>query len=572
MKNLFYCTIIILLLFAFQSCDSNNSDEKNTETTLSGEDNILDFVATERYQTLDPIKVVEVTSFQVTNQLYECLVRFDEEDLTVKPMLVSFWEENTTEKSITFFLNKGVFFHDNACFEGGKGRELKASDVVYTFQRICSLSEGNYAYTVFNELIVGANDFYEGKSKTIGVEAIDDYTVKFSLTKTAPNFLQLLCVISSAIVAKEAVEANAIVGTGPFVYSKENDTENSITLLKNSNYHLKEKGNNLPYLSGVRYTFATESKDLLANFKANKIDILENIPVDEVADLVKENISDFQNEPIKYLLVRNKELLFSYINMNTKKAPFNDIKVRKAFAMAIDKSRIVDKVLKGEAFGPAYNGIVPPVIKDYDYESVLGLEFNVEKAQKLLEEAGFKKGEGFPKIEIVSNKSNTNIRLALELQKQLKINLGINAEITSMSMKEALLMKGGYTSNIVISSWLAETPDPLNFLSILYGGFVNDLPDASSYPNDSRYKNEAFDKAYKEALQTTDAAKRYELCLIADQIAANDVPIIPLWYYEKYQLVQNYVKNFKSNAMRIHFLPYVKIEKETTPQNKIETH
>lgn len=569
MKKLLYCTIFLSTTLVFQSCTSNQDSEvTNADETILETKAILDFVATEKYQTLDPIKVVDVTSFQITSQIYEELVRFDEENLTIKPSLASFWEVDPTGKIYTFYLNKAIFFHDNACFDGEKGRELKASDVVYTFQRICSLSEGNYAYAVFKDLIVGATSFYEGKSASLGVEAVDDYTVKFTLTKSSPNFLQLLGIASSAIVAKEAIEANAIVGTGPFVYSKEDDKESSITLLKNSNYYLKEKGKQLPYLEGIRYTFTLENKDLVTNFKANKIDILENIPVDDVNSLVEENIGDFQNQPVKYLLIRNKEMGFSYLNMNTQKAPFNNIKVRKAIAMAIDKNKIVEKILKGEAYGPAYNGIVPPVIKDYDYASILGIEFNVDRAKQLLEEAGFKNGEGFPKIEIVSNRSNTNIRLALELQKQLKTNLGINVEIASMSMKEVLANKGGYNSNITISSWLAETPDPLNFLSILYGGYVNASQNASSYPNDSKFKNEAFDKAYIEALFTTETERRYELCLIADQIAANEVPIIPLWYEEKYQLVQNYVKNYKPNAMRIQYLPYVKIEKDATPQKE----
>ncbi|NCP45629.1 MAG: ABC transporter substrate-binding protein [Flavobacteriales bacterium] len=574
MKKLFYYTFVIVVVIGLQACNDEGSTQKNEvqqQDVNTGQDNILDFIAQEKYQTLDPTKVLDLTSAQVLSQINECLVRFDEDNLSIKPMLASFWEVDPSGLSYTFHLNKEVFFHDNACFEGGKGRVFNASDVVFTFKRICSPSEGNYGYSLFKELIVGAQDYYEGKQTKFGVEAIDAYTVKFNIIKPSSNFLQLLGSIFSAIVSEEAINSNQIVGTGPFIYTKENDTETSITLLRNSNYHLKEKGVQLPYLEGVRYNYGVDGRGVLEAFKNNKIDILENIPVDEINSLVEDNISDFQNEPVKYILARNKELAITFINFNTSVAPFNNLKVRKAIAMAIDKNRIVDKVLKGEAYGPANHGLVPPAIKDYDYTSVVGLEFDVAKAKKLLADAGFKNGEGFPKTEIITSKQNINVRVALELQKQLKANLGINVEITSTSLAELIAIRGGKTSNIILSSWIAETPDPTNFLSLLYGGFVNSSIDESSYPNDSRFNNEAYDKAYKEAIITIDKEKKYELCLIADQIAANEVPIVPLWYFEKYQLIQSYVLNYKPNAMRIHYLPFVKIDYNAV-KKKIETH
>ncbi len=575
MKKLFYYTPIVAFL-VLQACNNEGStqkkeDQQQNQNVTNGQDNILDFIAQEKYQTLDPTKVLDLTSAQVLSQINECLVRFDEDNLSIKPMLASFWEVDPSGLSYTFHLNKEVFFHDNACFEGGKGRSFKASDVVFTFKRICSPSEGNYGYSLFKELIVGAQDYYAGKQTKFGVEAIDAYTVKFDIIKPSSNFLQLLGSIFSAIVSEEAINSNQIIGTGPFIYTKENDTETSITLLRNSNYHLKDKGVQLPYLDGVRYNYGVDGKDLMKAFKNNQIDILENIPVDEVNSLVEENISDFQNEPVKYVLARNKELAITSIYFNTSVAPFNNLKVRKAIAMAIDKNRIVDKILRGEAYGPANHGLVPPAIKDYDYTSVVGLEFDAAKAKKMLADAGFKNGEGFPKTEIITSKQNINVRVALELQKQLKTNLGINVEVTSTSLAELIAIRGGKTSNIILSSWLAETPDPTNFLSLLYGGFVNASIDESSYPNDSRFKNEAFDNAYKEALVTIDREKKYELCLIADQIAANEVPIVPLWYFEKYQLIQSYVLNYKPNAMRIHYLPFVKIDYNVA-KKKIETH
>lgn len=575
MKTFRFFSLLLIGLVVFACGDDNPKDNENKtvidEAAVSN--NVIDFAIPEPYQTLDPIKLIDVYSYQIQSHIFEGLLRFDEKDLSVQPVIAKFWEVDETGLNYTFYLNKGISFHDNACFEGGKGKEVKAQDVVYTFERICTATEDNYAYTVFNEIISGVKDFNTNPSEGLsGVKAIDDYTVQFTLTNTNSDFLQLIAAPFSTITSKEAFDANEIVGTGPFIYNKEKDNKEGITLLKNNNYHLKDKeGNQLPYLDGVAYHYIEDGKKRLAAFEAKKIDVLENIPIDEINKLVQENISAFQNEPVEYILARNKELAITYLNFNTSTAPFNNVKLRKAIAMAIDKNRIVERVLKGEAYGPAINGIVPPAIKDYDYSSVIGLDFNPEKAKKAMAEAGYNDKNPFPKLEIVSSKESVSVRVALDIQKQLKANLGINADITSLSLSEMLKYKSSNNSNIVVSSWLAEIPSPSSFLSILYGGFVNDSPDKSSYPNDARYKNPAFDKAYTEAISTTDENRRKELFLEADQIAANEVPIVPLWYYERYQLVQSEIKNYTPNAMRIHYLPYVKFKK-TPEQTKVETH
>lgn len=567
---------IALASFILFSCGDDNKtkidDNKVNDLSENNSTNVVDFAVSDAYQTLDPIEIVDVNSFQVQSQIFEGLLRFDESDLSIKPVLSKFWEIDDAGLVYTFHLNKGIYFQDNACFEGGKGKEMTAKDVVFTFKRICTEHDNNYAFSLFNEIIAGVKELNASNATEFsGVKAIDDYTVQFTLSKTSSSFLQMLATPFSAIVCEEAINAGAIVGTGPFVYNKSLDTENSITLNRNNNYHLKDNDSQLPYIDGVRYSYIIDGRERLAAFKEGKIDVLENIPVEEINNLVQENISAFQNKPAKYVLARNKELAITYLNFNTTVAPFDNVKLRKAFALAIDKNKIVDRVLKGEAYGPAINGIVPPAVKDYDYSSIIGIEFDVEKAKKALVEAGYGPNKPFPKLEIVSSKESVSVRVALEIQKQLKSNLNINAEVTSMSLSEIIKYKSTNNTSIVVSSWLAEFPDPLNFLSLLYGGYVSESLNESSYPNDSRYKNAAFDKAYKEAMETTDESRKMELCLEADQIAANEVPIIPLWYYERYQLIQSEVKNYVPNAMRIHYLPYVKLEKPQTT-TKIETH
>ena len=558
-KVIISLAVISMILISSCGGDENtttNNDNKNTELN-DATGGCLDFAISEKYNTLDPILVTSVVSFHIVSQIYEPLLRFDEKSLTLEPLLAESWEISEDNLIHTFNLKKGIYFQDNACFEGGKGRELKAADVIYTFQRIYS-EKSSYAYSLFKNTIKGGG---ESDGEMVRLKMIDDYTVEFALNKPSANFMNLLATINSAIVAQEAVEKNAITGSGPFVYTKEGDAEQGVTLSKNENYHISDKkGNKLPYLSCVSYNYVNSGQEQMDLFMDEKLDIITGIPPESIKEIVEAQIADFQDKPVKYVLGRYPQVSTTFLTLNTAIAPFNNLKVRKAVSMAINKNKIVDEVLKGEAYGPGDHGIVPSAIKNYDFASVVGHEHSITKAKELLASAGYPEGKGFPTIIFAAGKGNISLRVALEIQKQLLANLNINLEISSLSLKERTEMESKSQSNMTLSTWLGEIPDPVTFLSLFYGADVPSSNEESSFPNVSRYQSPKFDKLYEQALITIDTKKRYELCLSADQIIATDVPVIPLWYHEKYQLTQSVVKDYQPNSMNIQYLTYVKIE------------
>ncbi|MBL4594530.1 MAG: ABC transporter substrate-binding protein [Flavobacteriales bacterium] len=565
-----FITASVMLLMSCGGGENTASENDAQNSELNSENaNRLDFAITEKYHTLDPIKVTNVVSFHIVSQIYEPLLRFDEKDLSLQPLLAESWFVSEDNLVVTFQLKKGVHFQDNDCFEGGKGRELKASDVIYSFNRIYSESERNYAYSLYKGKVKGSEEYRNSGGEISGLKALDDYTVEFTLNKPSSNFHNLLATVSSAIVPKEAIEKNAVAGSGPFTYSKVNDTESAITLLKNQNYHISDKkGNKLPYLESVAFNYVKSGQDQLKMFMNNKLDIITGIPPESVKDIVESQIADFQDKPVKYVLGRYPQVTTTFLNLNTSIAPFNKLKVRQALGMAVNKTKIVDDVLKGEAYGAGNHGIVPSAIKNYDFSSVVGHEYNVSKAKDLLANAGFPDGKGFPTLKFAVGKGNTSLRVALEIQKELLTNLNINVEISSLSLKEIMELNGTSKINLSLSGWLAEIPDPVTFLSLFYGEDVPASNEESSYPNESRYKNDQFDKLYEEALVTIDTKKRYELCLTADQIIAEEVPVIPLWYHENYQLIQSVVKDYQPNSMNIHYLTYVKIESTSVEKSQ----
>lgn len=563
MKKVFLGFLSASIVF-LSACggEENKTDNNTKEQTKTQSNTCLDFAIAEKYSSLDPINVTDVASFHISSQIFESLLRLDEKDLSIQPMLAESWVVADDNLTHTFSLKKGVFFQDNECFNGSKGRELKASDVIYSFKRILS-EENSYAYDILKNKIAGSSDF-NGEGDINGIKMIDDYTVEFTLTEPSSNFVSLLATISTAIVAKEAIEKNAIVGTGPFIYNSEMDNDKGVTLSRNNNYHIKDdKGTQLPYLECVAFNYVKSGQEQMDLFMEEKLDVITGLPSKSITEIVEKQIADFQEQPVKYVLGRSPQAATTYLTLNNAIAPFNNSEVRKAIGMAIDKNRIVDKILNGEAAGPGEHGIVTSAINNYDYTSVVGLDYNVSKAKELLKKAGYPDGKDFPVLILSSGKGNTGLRVAFEIQKQLVTNLNINVEISSMTLAERRKAKASSEVHMSIDGWLAEFPDPVSFLSLFYGKNVPVSPQEESFPNDSRFKNDSYDKLYEEALVTLDDNKRFELCLKADQIIASEVPGIPLWYHEDYHLIQSSVKNYYPNAMNIQYLTYVKLEGNT---------
>ncbi len=567
MNTIFKFIVAVIVTSTLFSCGGDETkNESKTNENLSSVGGNLNIALNQEVLNFDPIRVTDGYSLQVLGQIYEGLVKFNEKDLSIEPLLAESWTMDESGLVFTFKLKKGVFFHDNNCFANGKGRELKADDVLYSISRACN-SKMNYAYSLIKNKLVGAQaSFQTDDFKPVsGIKIIDDYTISFTLIKPSTNFLHSLATVSLAIVPKEAFEKESfdIVGTGPFIFNSTSTEKTKITLKKNPNYHLSDdNGNKLPYLDAVTFHYIENSQERLEQFENKKLDIIVDLPSASIKNVVENQISDFESKPPKYILGRYPELVTTYLEFNTKTEPFKNLKVRQAIAMAIDKIKIVDVILNGEAYGPALNGLVPPAIKNYDYESVIGIEYSIEKAKKTLAEAGYKNGEGLPLIKFyISGNDNQNLRVALEIQKQLLTELNINTEIVTVSFAEKLEMDKTGHGSMGISAWLADYPTPDNFLNIGYGGYVPELLTEPSFPNSARFSNKEFDAYFEQATTSTDEVKRNELCLKAEQILVNEAPIIPLWYNENYRLFQSYVVDYQPNVMHIHNLAKVRIVK-----------
>lgn len=575
MKKYFLSLIIAIAIFSCKNTPEGMTEGKGGR--LYG--GYFTTNETENYQTLYPYSITDVVSSHVAAQVYEGLVKFDTKDLSIIPSLAEKWEMDESGKVYTFHIKKEVFFHDNECFPEGKGREVKASDFEYSFKKLCTASPDNFNFSnTFKDKVLGANEFYDatqdGKNpdNIPGIKVIDDYTIQITLTEPSSTFLYALANPGAYVVPKEAVEQYGTMirtGTGPFLFNSQSDNSNRVVLVKNQNYHgVDTLGNKLPFLDSVIINFLPTKAEELNQFKEGKIDMIVGLPSESIKEMVETNVTDFEGKNPKYILDRGPEMITQYYEFNLTKQPFDDVKVRQAFNYAIDRKKIIDAVLKGEAYGPAENGICPPSFKGYDISKITGYNFDPEKAKKLLAEAGFKDGKGFPTVKVELNSGGSkHTNVVVEIQKQLNEVLGVYLDFDVVSQGQKLDDAKYARSDIFRSAWVADFPNPENFLWTLYGGTVPASLEAPSFPNSPRYKNAAYDSLYEAGKRAKSIEESYENFMKAEQIMVNDAPIMTLWYDETYRLLQSRVKNYYSNPMRyrdysqVYIIPQAKEEK-----------
>ena len=240
---------------------------------------------------------------------------------------------------------------------------------------------------------------------------------------------------------------------------------------------------------------------------------------------------------------------------------FSNKNVRLAFNYAIDRAKIADYTAKGEGI-PCFNGIVPIGLPGYDNNLVKGYTFDVKKAKDYLAKAGYPDGKGFPKVTLETNSGGgRNEKVAETVQKMLVENLNIDVEITQVVWAQHTNNVETGKTNFWRFAWIADYPDPINFLNLFYGKNVPKTMEESSYSNPCRHVNPQYDALYEKALATQDAVERNKLYAQLDQMIVDDAPFLPIYYSVKRRLLQPYVKNFDANGMEFRMFKAVWLDK-----------
>jgi peptide/nickel transport system substrate-binding protein len=509
---------------------------------------------------LDPVIINSKLADDIALQVYDRLISFDS-SLGVIPEAAKSWEISADGKEYVFHLRSDMIFHDNACFPNGKGRKMTAKDVEYSLTRACDPKARTVHYWAFKDKVVGANAFYDarvaGKDvKNIeGIQAIDDSTLKITLTRAYSPFLLLLANSLGCIIPKEAVEKYGRdffqnpVGTGPFVFV-EWRPDISMTFRKNPNYWQKDEvGNKLPYLDSLVFTFIKDDKLQLKEFTDGNLDECFTLPTEFFEDIVDTKNKKAKAPYNQFQLQSTPALLTWFIDYLCIKAPFDNPDVRRAFSYAIDRKNIVKYVLKDAPYGPALHGITPPVFKNYDIKQIPGFDLNIQKARELIAKAGYPNGKNFPKVTFHIYPEPRLVQVAEAVRSMIKSNLGIELQIQTIQFSEFLQLAEEGKLAMWGTRWYGDYPDPENYINLLDGALVPKTLSEPSYPNSTRYKNLEATALFAQAMAETDEAKRMELYKQAESMAIADAPATMLFYEMHYRLLQPWVRGYPLDGL-----------------------
>lgn len=511
------------------------------------------FMSKEKVSEVFPLSITDVYANRIASQIFEGLLKIDPETMEVVPSIAKGFDVSDDSKTFTFEIRKGVFFQDDECFPEGKGREVTAEDFKYSLEMACAKNELNKLSWLLTDKIDGARDYYNGEADEVsGISVIDDYTLEISLVNPFSAFPKVITHNGLAVFPKEAINhyenkelMKNPVGTGAFKLDELSDER--VVLKRNNNYWGKDDfGNQLPFLDRVIMTYSKTKEDELLAFRAEEIDLVMDIPVEEVENVLGTLREAQEGKNVKHKVDSKSSMSIQYYGFQHDSKIFSKKEVRKAFNLAIDREAIIDTWLEGEGWA-AKNGFVPRM-QGYPYKSVKGFVLNIEKAKKLMSEAGYPNGKGFPTVDLYVNSSEGSgiHKLAKAVAFSLKQNLGvdINIKLVSIEEREEGLRKG----DIIFwrTGWVADYPDPENFLNLFYGG---NIESSDINVNPFNYQNDEFDALFDKAMAESDDDKRMEILAQCDQKIIDDAVVMPLITDDFVTMVNLKIRKFITNEM-----------------------
>ena len=552
--------LFLSLSLIISSCVSDSTDTNDLKVfggkIYGGE---FSFMSPEKIESLLPISVSDIYSNRILSQVYEPLLRIDMKTMQVTPSLAESFKVSGDAKVFTFKLRKGILFHDDDCFSNDKERELTAEDVKFSLDLACSGHKKNEISYLLVDKITGAekynkiseNSFPEGGVK--GIKVIDPQTVQITLDEPFVGFDKILTHNSLGIISKKAYLKYGDdlkthpVGTGAFTLAEMN--ADKITLNRNGSYWKKDEfGNQLPFIDKVVMTYSKDKRSELTAFNDRKIDIVLEIPVEEIQHVFG-TLEDAQNgKTVKHKVETETSMKMTYMAFACESDEFKDEKVRKAFNLAVDRQEIIDLYIEGEGYA-ADHGFVPPM-DNYPYKEVNGHGFNPELAKSLLAQAGYKSGADFPKLDIYVNtkEGSTIYKMMTGVVDNIKKTLGVELKIKLCTIQERneAIIKG--TAKLWRGGWIADYPDAENFLTLFYGKNISD--NEMSVVNDFKFRNESFDANFEKALKELNKEKRNNLLAKCYHITIDHSAVLPILTDDFIVMVNVRVRDFKTNAIQ----------------------
>jgi oligopeptide transport system substrate-binding protein len=475
---------------------------------------------------LDPHKTEGVPESHVIRDLLEGLVNQDANGKTI-PGVAERWETSD---------NKTFIFHLRADAKWSNGDPVTAEDFVYSLQRAVDPATASpYSWYLEMTTMENAADIIAAKKdkSTLGVKAIDATTLEIKLAQAVPYFVQMMGHTTVKPVHRATIEKfgdqwtkpENFVGNGAYV--PDTWVINERLVLKRSPTYWD---NAHTVINQVTYLPIENQNADMNRFLAGEIDMTYEVPVEQFKRLQKEF-------PESVTVTGN--LCSYYYGFNNERAPFNDVKVRKALAYAIDRDVIANAIM-GQGEKPAYF-LTPEIVDGFhpeapDYAKMTQKE-RVAKAKALLAEAGFDKSNPLS-FTLLYNTSENHKKVATAVQSMWKQALGVNVSLENQEWKTYLDTRRQGDFEVTRAGWCGDYNEASTFLSLMQ---------SNNSSNDPRYFSAEYDKVMEQALASTSDEERSALYAEAEKLLARDMPIAPIYQYVKARLLSPKVGGYPYN-------------------------
>ena len=495
-------------------------------------------------ETIDPALNSAVDGGNMLLHAYECLLIVGE-DGTLQPGQAESYEVSEDGLTWTFHLRDGLKWSD--------GSDLTANDFVYSWKRVCNPEvAAPYAETVLG-MVKGYDEAIDGNLDALGVSAPDDSTLVVELANPCSYFGSLAAFATLSPVQEATIEANGeawatapetYVSNGPF-YMTEWVPGSHITFSKNPYYWNADAIK----LDRLKFVLMEDSNAAYSAYQTGEVLLIKDVPTEEIPSL--EGTDDFYVDPI---------IGTYYISLNIEKAPFDDVNVRKALSLAIDREYVASTLMQGtytaagNLMGPGWmetdgtefmsnaNGGKP-------YIDTTNFEADLEEAKQLLADAGYPDGEGFPTISYTTNDAGYH-KVVAEYLQQAWAELGIDLQVNIVEWSSFTPMRRSGDFEVARNGWVGDYSDPSNMLELFYTTNGN---------NDGKFSNADFDAAIDLSRSTLDAKERSTALHTAEDILMDQAGCIPLAYYNDFWLQSSKITGAWHSAYGYWYFMYADI-------------
>jgi oligopeptide transport system substrate-binding protein len=485
--------------------------------------------------TLDPGFVDDTTSGSFVDQLFSGLIEFSP-DMSVVPNVAKSWDVLDEGRKYRFHLRDDVQWSD--------GHTVTARDFEFAWKRVLDPALDSPASKYLLD-IRGAEDFNRrgGSADGVGVQADGDHTLIVELERPTGFFLQLLQVGAAFPVPQHAVEAHGknwtepdkIVTNGPFQIQSWN--EDGVTFRRNQNFHGQFEGN----VAEVDLRFIKEEEEgyLFKLYDENQIDaqFLFNLSPEEQDRSRQTHADDYITAP---------GLGVFYVGFDVSRPPFDDVRIRRAFAQSIDREALAEITFRGH-FAPATGGMVPPGMPGHIPDGAP--PFDPKISRQLLEEAGFSDTSKFPEIECLCSDHVIIAQVSQFLGSQWQQNLGVEVKWPALDWSNYLKRLIKKLPQVWLMGWGADYPDPDSFLRLA-------IRDRSAQV----WKNDEYTDLVERARRTLDHTERMQLYGQAQNVLIDEVPLLPLLYFRNHLLLKPWIAEYPLSPMRWDYFKDVVID------------